>query len=107
MSTHGTLRRRIRTRALALLAITATFAAGLTLSSQPAALGQTLTIPEIQGEAHISPFVGDTVTATGIVTAVAFTIGTNIYALIQTRDRIVVEIRTHLFKHFCNLRLGD
>ena len=72
MSTHGTLRRRIRTRALALLAITATFAAGLTLSSQPAALGQTLTIPEIQGEAHISPFVGDTVTATGIVTAVAF-----------------------------------
>ena len=32
----------------------------------------TISIGQIQGEGHISPFVGQNVTTTGIVTAVAF-----------------------------------
>lgn len=72
MSTPRTLRRRIRTRTLVLLATTALLATALSLTSQPAALGQDLSIPEIQGTGHLSPYDGETVTTTGVVTAVAF-----------------------------------
>ena len=42
------------------------------LPTSPAAAQTTATIPEIQGAGHVSPFVGQSVTTTGVVTAVAF-----------------------------------
>ena len=54
----------------ALLAVVAMLAA--LLATGPAAASTTATIPEIQGAGHVSPLAGQSVTTTGVVTAVAF-----------------------------------
>ena len=73
MRERGTRARRSRRR-VRLAALVALVIAGLTtMTSQPAAAeGKTVAIPEIQGLGHLSPLAGETVTTTGVVTAVAF-----------------------------------
>ncbi|MEM7273394.1 MAG: 5'-nucleotidase C-terminal domain-containing protein, partial [Actinomycetota bacterium] len=67
-------RSRARSRISALVAAFGLLAA-LLVASPGVATGQeaTNTIMEIQGDAHLSPLAGETVTTTGVVTAVAFT----------------------------------
>ncbi len=63
---------RARRRIAAALALTVSLIAALLVMTASPAGAQDVTIMDIQGEGHLSPLAGETVTTEGIVTAVAF-----------------------------------